>query len=103
MNDFYADAILSEILKVEIESSKTEVTEISMKTFEKNKFEESLKSALEDMFKCSIEESDNELSLSMDKKTVTINLKNHAVSCEEDKQVEQIVTTLVNQLKNLTT
>jgi hypothetical protein len=74
-----------------------------MKIFEKNKFEESLLSALKDMFNCSIEEKDNELYLSMDKKMVTINLKNNAVKCEEDKQIEQIVSTLVSQLKNLST
>lgn len=74
-----------------------------MKTFEKNKFEESLLSALKDMFSCSIEEKDNELYLNMDKKMVTINLKTNAVKCEEDKQVEQIVSTLVTQLKNLST
>ncbi len=103
MNDFYADAILSEILKVEIESSKTDVVETSMKMFEKNKFEESLLSALRDMFTCTIEEKEQELSLHMDKKTVTINMKNHLVKCEEDKQIEQIVSTLVSQIKNLTT
>jgi hypothetical protein len=54
-----------------------------MKIFEKNKFEESLLGALKDMFNCSIEEKDNELHLNMDKKMVTINLKNNAVKCEE--------------------
>jgi cleavage and polyadenylation specificity factor subunit 3 len=107
INDFYADAILSEILKVEIGTSKPDdpslTSDITMKMFEKSKFEDNLLSALKDMFTCSIEEKEEEFSLNMDKKTVTINLKNHMVKCEEDKQIEQIISTLVNQLKNLST
>ena len=37
----------------------------------------------------------------MDDKTIKIDMEKLSVSCEQDKQLEQIVTNCVNQIANL--
>lgn len=70
----------------------------------KNSFEENLKTALSDIFdQLSLGEDikKNELYVHIDNKVVTINLSTFATKCDEDKQLEQSVSTVVNQIKNL--
>lgn len=94
------------MLKIEIEmqklnSAKVKPNEPSQQKFD---FKESLLSALNDMFDgCFIENrtETNEIAIKMDKKLVTVDLNNSTVNCNDDKQLEQIVTNVFNQIKNL--
>jgi hypothetical protein len=84
-----------------LEYSKSGVKKTNLNDFEKSKFEENLQSALSDMFTYTLEEKQDEYLINVDKKVISVSLKNYAVKCEEDKQLEQIVSVMVNQIKNL--
>lgn len=84
-----------------MEYSKSGVKKTNLNDFEKSKFEENLQSALSDMFTYTLEEKQDEYLINVDKKVISVSLKNYAVKCEEDKQLEQIVSVMVNQIKNL--
>ncbi len=86
---------------MEIEYSKSGVKKTNMNEFEKSKFEENLKSALNDMFTYTIEQTQDDYLINVDKKIISVNLNNYSVKCEEDKQLEQIVSVMVSQIKNL--
>ncbi len=68
-----------------------------------HRFRENLISALTDMFdESSITQmTDDLIKFNIDKKIIEINLQSFSVQCETDKNLEQIVTTLVNQIKIL--
>ena len=84
-----------------MEYSKSGVKKTNLNDFEKSKFEENLQSALSDMFTYTLEEKQDEYLINVDKKLISVSLKNYAVKCEDDKQLEQIVSVMVNQIKNL--
>ena len=84
-----------------MEFSKSGIKKTNLNDFEKSKFEENLQSALSDMFTYTLEEKQDEYLINVDKKVISVSLKNYAVKCEEDKQLEQIVSVMVNQIKNL--
>lgn len=96
---------MSEILKTELETTKSaEVSKPILKNNERPSFKENLLSAFNDMFDgLSIQENENsnEILVQMDNKIVKINTKSLTIKCEEDKQLEQIVSNVVNQIKNL--
>jgi hypothetical protein len=71
---------------------------------DKLSFKEALLAALEDMFNgCAIEEKadSNEITIKMDTKLIKIDHKLSSVKCEDDKQLEHIITNVLNQVKNL--
>lgn len=93
--------MLSEVLKAELEESKEENNRI-LKDIKEPNFKENLLSALDDLFESkSIRDESNALFIEMDDKTIKINLEKLNVTCEQDKQLEQIVTNCVNQIANL--
>jgi hypothetical protein len=99
---------LAEILKIELELSKSgQISTSSMNLIRKedsaHKFRENLISALTDMFdESSITQmTDVLIKFNIDQKLIEINLENYDVQCESDKNLEQIVTTVVNQIKIL--
>ena len=66
-------------------------------------FEQNLIAALADLYdSSSVECSGHEsLMLNLDGKSVHINLKSLLVKCDEDENLEQNVTTIIKQLKDL--
>ena len=103
MNDFYADSILAAIFKAELESSKSAGSRDNLINLESSKFEENLIAALNDMFEASSIEyrAHDSIAINLDSKTVSIDLQTCAAKCEEDEHLEQIVTTVIKQLKSL--
>ncbi len=122
MNDFYADSILAEILKADLEWTKTATSSTHSSTATgKNRpphlsFRDALVATLCDMFaECSVVDEpvnaktadsdehvdDTRLTIRMDNKSVSIDLSQLSVSCEEDKQLEQSVATVLKQVNNL--
>ena len=127
MNDFYADSILAEILKVDLEWNKLSATTPSGgggggSSASKSKpphlaFREALVATLCDMFaECSVveetqtddvddnddDDSQQRLTMRMDNnKSVRIDLGQLSVSCDEDKQLEQSVVAVLKQVSSL--
>jgi cleavage and polyadenylation specificity factor subunit 3 len=106
INDFYADSILATILKTELESEKTPNVSVTSQDFKelsnRISFEENLLAALNDMFdSSSIEHTESEaITINLDGKTAIIDLEGLTVKCE-DEQLEQIVSTVIKQLRSL--
>lgn len=99
----YADSLLAEILKTELESLKSDLSEVILKDIDYPKFMQNLSTALNDMFDgFSIQENNesNEILINMDSKNIIINKKTLDVKCDQDKQLEHIVINIVNQIKN---
>lgn len=105
INDMYADGILAEVLKTDLEIQSDLVKDkISGGRDEPIEFKDGLLAALGDMFKgCSLESIDesNEIKIVMDGKEIRVDYKQGRVKCEDDKQIEQIITNVMQQVKNL--
>ena len=102
MNDFYADSILSTVFKSELESSKTTKEQTGKKITTFN-FEQNLISSLSDIYDGSSIDRDTSgnVILNLDGKIVRINMTNLLVKCEEDEALEQNVSVIIKQLKDL--
>lgn len=103
INDMYADGILAEVLKTDLEIESDLVKKGSGRD-EPIEFKEGLLAALGDMFKgCEIEADDekSEIKIVMDGKEIRVDHRLGQVKCEEDKQVEQIIANVMQQVKNL--
>ena len=118
---------MAEILKVELENSKSSGSseasvqynknaKLKIKGFEPLTFRQNLLEVLKDMYtdscikevlinkdenKSISAQPDDLIYICMDNKKVEINLNNMTTLCEEDKHLEQIVSTVVNHLNNL--
>lgn len=110
IHDMYADGILAEVLKTDLEmqqqqsDSNKAATRVGRPRDEPLGFKDGLLAALGDMFKgCPIEcnEETNEIKIVMDGKEIRIDHRLGRVKCDEDKQVEQIIANVMQQVKNL--
>ena len=116
INDFYADTLLSEVLKTEIEWAKSGAASADQKTsggqikLAKASLRENVESALTDMLGEEIrfedrkmeDEQDEQLLVNVDasRAVIRVDLATGAVRSDEDKQLEQVVGNVVSQLKN---
>jgi cleavage and polyadenylation specificity factor subunit 3 len=108
INDFYADSILAEILKLELEaSSSSALKQNKESTNEVIKGESSLEhnfmSTLKDMFgEVKIEKQDDQedFFVNIDEQKVQVDLKELNVKCDSDKQIELQVQNILNHLRN---
>ncbi|XP_013789930.1 cleavage and polyadenylation specificity factor subunit 3-like isoform X1 [Limulus polyphemus] len=102
VNDMYADAVVTVILKADSAGISTKVIPPIMK-LDKMHFTECLMEMLADMFGdeavSKIVKGDR-LFVTVDGKSVSINLRNQEVKCEEDEVLQQMVTTAVTKLYN---
>jgi cleavage and polyadenylation specificity factor subunit 3 len=108
INDFYADSILAEILKLEIDASSSSVLQ-QTKELAKEKIkteltlEKNFLNTLGDMFgelKVEKQNDNEELIVNIDEHEVHVNLKELNVKCETNKQTESQVQNVLNQLRN---
>ena len=101
--------MLATILKTELElSSATSFEPFSDKCLVKaenaNEFEANLVIALEDMFDSSAvdyKRDERSVSISVDQKSVHIDLRTLLVEAPEDEKLEQIVAAVIKQLKSV--
>lgn len=71
---------------------------------EKMGFKDGLMAALGDMFNgCPIEDNQeaSEIKIIMDMKEIKVDYKTCKVKCEDDKQIEQIIGNVIQQVKNI--
>lgn len=105
INDFYADTLLSEVLKIEIEHSKSSPAggSSSRGVEKRSSIRENILLALGEMYnKLDVvdEKADEQLVINVeDRRLVSIDLNTFAVNCDDDKQLESLVFNIVNQVK----
>lgn len=108
INDFYADSILAEILKLELEASSSSAVNRAKESAKevikaKSTLEQNFLNTLNDMFgelKVVKQEDQDECIVNIDEQKVQVNFKEFNVKCETDKQIEFQVQNVLNQLRN---